>query len=890
MFKRNMIFLLFFLLIFNNLFSQEIDEFYRKLKFSHSIEESSKEPVNRYLFDGYSNKWEKFGKVWHRHNNLFGISVHDISEQIKIAENECRISLGFPHLYIQEGFIHNLIQNSYTTLKFPDISEIKTAIENDNLLLLIQDEGEIYNNLSFLLPADLSNNNPKAVILNYENRKVFLICSINREQGNSFIDIMDKTVKLCRDYDFYKGWAGVNTNYRTISTWVENPFDLIEKALQERCSWVLLSGYNDYLVDDIVNHEFNYADFDFLVDAGQQWYGGVMYGMDRYPNIQFSPMDTCVQWTRENNGLIFRNPFLQPNSDYIKEGYNENPDEYQFDGYVIQSGQDEFLLNIDKPFITNAGALRNNYPPSMLIFLKKGEILNKENLFRAVLDKREVGIFPGFKISGYKEFTGPLRLLFLEKLYLIEKFSEKFSISSEIRFERLYITVSNNYEIPKKAVINFFPSSGINLDKKWTSVEIPANSVVNVDVPFSINPVNVDKENVIISELTIDDKKISSLSHIYIPPAIECYSLNYFNEGDIQYPITYWNYKYEPEIKLSVDIFKKELNVYRSMFHEDIDFTLQHGLKREVDPRLNLEEGDYKIKISDGLFEKEAFLSVRFHTGEATTRFEDLNGDGMDEIIMENDKIRAAILRTGGRVIEYILKEKNDNLLFKIWPEKPDDWSRPNRKTAFWPYGGLEEFIGYPTITGHEIFEFEILKDRGKYVQVKLWADINGNRIEKILTLFGDGTVLEAKYRLSNMNPELNIMGVNPLIELGESAGIEDYFHFPSVNGLDENTIKPHMYYGKPYLLNEGWAAGYDTNADISLLVAFDVNLPFIFHLWHNTPKNRATPYYYTELQPWLLIKHKTDTYFTYYLVGYNGYWRDAVREIEKLNLLTLLK
>ena len=43
----------------------------------------------------------------------------------------------------------------------------------------------------------------------------------------------------------------------------------------------------------------------------------------------------------------------------------------------------------------------------------------------------------------------------------------------------------------------------------------------------------------------------------------------------------------------------------------------------------------------------------------------DLNSDGINEYRMENDSVQVTLLRTGARVIEYIVKSKNENLFFK---------------------------------------------------------------------------------------------------------------------------------------------------------------------------------------------------------------------------------
>ena len=89
------------------------------------------------------------------------------------------------------------------------------------------------------------------------------------------------------------------------------------------------------------------------------------------------------------------------------------------------------------------------------------------------------------------------------------------------------------------------------------------------------------------------------------------------------------------------------------------------------------------------------------------------------------------------------------------------------------------------------------------------------------------------------------------------------------------------------FFLKEGWAAGYDTKMDISLLIGYPVNDAMFLHLWNNHPNNTPTPYYYTELQPWLKIKPSTTTYFTYYLFGQSGNWQAALEKFRNLGVVT---
>jgi hypothetical protein len=75
--------------------------------------------------------------------------------------------------------------------------------------------------------------------------------------------------------------------------------------------------------------------------------------------------------------------------------------------------------------------------------------------------------------------------------------------------------------------------------------------------------------------------------------------------------------------------------------------------------------------------------------------------------------------------------------------------------------------------------------------------------------------------------------------------------------------------YGECFYHNEGWVAGYDTAEDISVIMGFNADQPFLIHLWQNTPSR----HYYVEVQPWVKLDPNLDNYFIYYIMGYDGYW-----------------
>ena len=354
--------------------------------------------------------------------------------------------------------------------------------------------------------------------------------------------------------------------------------------------------------------------------------------------------------------------------------------------------------------------------------------------------------------------------------------------------------------------------------------------------------------------------------------------------GEFAYPMTIWNVSDRDEV--SVDLAVSKAGADTAVITTRKTVRVAPGKPACIEVGLNLEPGDYIVKATALGVVTQGTIAVRAQPGAAEAREEDINGDGIPEIVMENDSVRAVVLLHGGRVIEYTLKSRDENLLFKLWPEKPPMDGKPGGTRQFYPYGGLEEFIGYPYIGGHIVYKHEILSASGPYARVKVWANIHGSKIAKVYTLYGGGPVLEARYALDDMTPSLNVIGINPLIQIGPSTGPEDQYIFPESERV-ETRPELERYYGRALYPCEGWAAGYDTEMDMALVVGYPVDEALYVHLWNNHPNNKPTPYYYTEIQPWLELNHGTTTYYSYYLFGRDGSWKSALDEFRALGLVT---
>jgi hypothetical protein len=371
-----------------------------------------------------------------------------------------------------------------------------------------------------------------------------------------------------------------------------------------------------------------------------------------------------------------------------------------------------------------------------------------------------------------------------------------------------------------------------------------------------------------------------------LPRAISAHQLLFGHAPKVTYPVTIHNFTTRQTFPVKVEVTEKN-NPEKVVYSTSKSCTAGRSTFTNMSFDLEVPAGSYNVKVSAIGVENVSQLGVGQAAGKPYLYELDLNSDGIMEYRMENDSVQVTLLSTGARVIEYLVKSKNDNVLFKLWPEKAADDKRPFRKRGYYPYGGFEDFLGQGSMETHKVYDAEILKKEGDYVRVKMTADYYGNMIEKIFTLYGNSPLLEVQFALTFKNPEANVLGPQPIIELGAKHWTEDLFTIPEKDGLHEYRMKPEDYYGRAFFMKEGWNAGYDEKEDITFVGAFPVTEPYFLHMWMNHPKNSEAHYYYVEFQPWTPIYQKTTMYFSYYIWGAGGKWQNGVQELRNRNLIS---
>ncbi|QGY45735.1 hypothetical protein GM418_19280 [Maribellus comscasis] len=848
--------------------------------------------------NGYTTHWSDTYLNTFRYGNLFKMTVRDVNLSIKQSKIDIAEELGIIGLNLQEGFINELLSSDTKTVKEPSLKEMETTLKSNDVLVFASPHSEVGKKLLSLagdinswkkdLTAHQFKSNdwhPTDVFrLESGQRKIFAVISSDAEAFEKLESVIKNIREIVRTYDFRKGWMGIETLHMSVTTDFVHPMDVISQGMNEGNSWFVFSGYNEFRalekyqswMDEIGNPAFVEAG-SYAPGYGQR---NFVFGCDNWDGLQEQDIKQqgYVDFVKEKNGYIFRQVF------------DNKADEHDvYDGYIVNEGNKKQLDNQELPFVNLTSSFSGGATSSMVLFLPKGAYVNKKSIIKAIKERREVAILPQGKIIGGDYFRQAMQVLELDRIFLEDYFGDYIDIYTETNGSEVKITLTNYSNKAITGNLSLSLPSALKLAENGKAISLPANSQKEVRFPVSIEKEAMGKTNPIGIDFVWDGKKKSTVTMLDLPPAISVPQLLYGQTPVVQYPVSVHNFTKESSFPVKVQVFKTD-KPGKAVFEKIPQCEVAPDTYKELVFDIKIKAGNYKLVTTAlGCF-SETQLGVEKAQGQSTLTTVDLNGDGVDEYQMENDKVKVTLLTIGARVIEYIVKSKDDNVLFKSWPEKPVNENQPFRERHYYPFGGFEDFLGQPSMETHKVFDAEILKSGGTSVSVKMTSDFYGNQIEKIFTLYGDSPLLEVKFKLNFTNKETDMFGPQPILALGAAHDTVDVFMVPDVKGLLKYRMRMDEYYGQIFTLTEGWQAGRDENENVFFVGAFPVDQPDFLHMWMNHPRNSSTRHYYVEFQPWIRIIKKNAMYFSYYMWADEGNWEKGVEALRERNLITKSK
>jgi len=876
--------LLIFSLINSSIFAQGLDDYHYGIT-SDALENTIS---NTMQFNGYTKFWEDNYREWHRYGNLFKIGTPNLAYTIAQSKIDIAEDLQIPGLILQEGFLNGLLLEQYVFLDQPSPQKLEEALEQGNVFISIDPESEVGKQISGKLSEEIiwgeklkshqynakDFYKTKAFYLENGKQKLFVVLSLSAETRNQTIELIENTKTLLSEYDLHRGWFGAQSLLKSVTCMFGHPLEVIGKGMNEGNTWFTFNGYMDFLMQDELSEWLASIGNPVVADVGFN----TMFACEDYDGLQVQDMggkDGWINFAKEKNGYIFR-PVYDPESD-----------PYHYDGYVAIDGNKEQIDNENVPFIFETETLQDDASSCMVLFIKKGDRLTNQQIWDAILDRREVAILEQGKMMGPQLYRNALQILLLDRIFLEEYFGDRIDMEAVVEDYELLITLTNNYTSSVSGTMEVSLPPELKLEGELSSnVVLPSKSTKILKFNLRPGPDAMDKTNPIAVHYNWGSKKKSTITMMDMPRAISVHQLLYGHAPEVSYPVTIHNFSRDSEFPVKLQVVEKD-GSKKIVYETTRTCSASTGKFQDMSFDLELTPGNYKVKVSALGIENISQLGVGKPEGKPYVYETDLNGDGVMEYRMENDSVQVTLLTTGARVIEYIVKEREDNVLFKLWPKQASDHRRPFRKRGYYPYGGFEDFLGQASMETHKVYDAVIVKEEGDQVRVKMTADYFGNKLEKTFTLYGNSPLLEVRFALNFRNPEANVIGPQPILELGESHGTEDVFTAPGLNGMEEYRMRPEEYWGRLIHLKEGWNAGYDTKEDISFVGAFPVTEPLFLHMWMNHPINKDAHHYYVEFQPWVPIYQKSTMYFSYYMWGAGGYWEDGVNELRKRNLIS---
>ncbi|MBO3833394.1 MAG: hypothetical protein FGF51_08475 [Candidatus Brockarchaeota archaeon] len=826
-------------------------------------------------FEGFSREW--IVKKWVSASYLgIDFCFEDPDAKVENIERNNNFLKGFGRFWMEEGFFEKFLRlEDFKVFSNPAPEEFQKGLAESNLIVLLDFNSQLWATLKQVPGEHLGKDVLLFRLQQHSSQRIALVV-VTRDLAESrrLLELLIEWKNVLDTHEVWKGWPFCASGRYMVTPLPRHPGKILADALRMGCKWVFLVGPGEDLTVRELSSKIEELGLDFTVFSGQLTGDGkcLMLNWKEYPDPQSSDAVDALRM-KKPGGMLFGvfNNLLDSDVDVLED---------YLDGYVFHEGNSEYLEEVEKPFLIMPHSLEwGEAPPSMWLFVDKKDQGSSpgERVMKAILSRKAVGVFEDGKTVGPPKLVNLLRILIADRQHLRSVFGACLSLSSKLEGTRLRVSMENNAGKPLEGVLQAKASRCIRVNPP-SSMAVRLDKGEKRDILFEVSvseELNGDYGLLLIEYSTKEDCW-RSLCFLEVPPMVSTFPL-LVSEGRVEIPVTIWNNTSVEKTDLKVSVSSRQ-----GMFLEEF-IGIQAPLHRPhktVVP-LDLNAGDYLASVSLSSARTTCRLLVQRFEGKAIAYAGDFDEDGLEEAVLENEHVVAKVISPGGRLLQYRLKKREADLLFKLYPKKPEDWRVSGRKKRFYPFGGLEEFIQQPTVEGHENFDIRIVRSEGNSAIVSAEAGMNGNVLKKTFKLFAGTPLLEVRYEADFVNPELNVIGVNPLIRLGNNVDSSHVIYYPSDNGIRKERYRGRLY-GKRLFLKEDWIACYDEQEELGLIMAYDAKTPFLTHIWMNTPDNGESHYSYIEVQPWLRVNTGTTTYFTYYLYGFKGSFEVALKTLKK--------
>ena len=466
-------------------FAQKLD----KLQSGKSSPLMQNAVQDEFQFNGYTSYWHDQYDKWIRYGNLFKMTVPDIESNIAQSKVDIAEDMGVPGLSMQEGFMNGLIAESFTSLDQPSVQQIEQSIQKGNLLILLDPNSEAGKKLagkysgskvikkSHQLGAkDLIK--VDAFVLQKDKRKIFVISSKNSDHRNNVKKLIDNALQVVKDYDLHRGWFGAALSRGDSCS--AHRLDLIGKGMDEGNDWFVFSGSKEYLAKKNLENWMSKVNLPVVTDVGYS----PVYGCKNYDSIQNSRGDEAwIKYAHEHGGYVFHQV--------------ADTSTWHFDGFMGGEGNKKQIDAEDVPFIAYTGGQgtgrraefnpENDYVPSMILFVKKGEKFTREVMWQSIMSRKEVAVLKQGKLMGPALYRNTLNMLALDREFLEEYYGDRVNIDAVMDGNQLIVKFTNSYSHPVSGSLSISLPVELKIKGDLSSkVELPANGTKTVT--FQVEP------------------------------------------------------------------------------------------------------------------------------------------------------------------------------------------------------------------------------------------------------------------------------------------------------------------------------------------------------------------------------------------------------------------
>jgi hypothetical protein len=446
--------------------------------------------------------------------------------------------------------------------------------------------------------------------------------------------------------------------------------------MNEGCSWFVFDGYMDFLAQRELEGWVKEVGLPVVTEVGFS----PIYGCTDYDGLQVQDMATKQSWidfARRKGGYVFR-PVYDPESD-----------SYEYDGFFAAEGNKAQIDGENKPFVIRTGFLNGHLLSSMIVFIEKEKTLSSQTLWEAIMGRREVAVFPGALILGADAWRNAVQLLYLDRIYLEDYFNDRLDLKAETDGYDLIVTLRNCTSSPTSGELKLTLPAAIRAGDLPGTVTLQGHEEKQFRIPLQPGREAMGRTNPLAVSFLSGEREKRTLTMLDLPPAISAHQLLYAHAPEVVFPVSVHNFSPKSSFPVEVSVYKTG-DPKKPVFRQTQTCQTATATFREMTFRLKLSPGAYLVRTQALDVTAETQLGVGKPEGRPYAYEIDLNSDGINEYRLENDSVQVTLLRTGARVIEYIVKIRNENVFFKIWPEKT-----PNHRAPF-RMRGLSQKRGSP--------------------------------------------------------------------------------------------------------------------------------------------------------------------------------------------------